>query len=155
LEYWKRAERSWPILATIARDYLAIPAASVGVERLFNQARDICSYRRHNLKPETVRALMMLTCIDRFHAREEYQQVKAVQDMEFVHIDDEDEPEISADLTGLISENDDDEEEGQNLGSQSRRLQRDDFTDSRVANQQSQGIGIARRDSILGYSRLR
>jgi hAT family C-terminal dimerisation region len=49
LEYWKRAERNWPTLASIARDYLAIPAASVGVERLFNQARDICSYRRHHL----------------------------------------------------------------------------------------------------------
>jgi hypothetical protein len=42
--------------------------------------------------------------------------------MEFIHINNEDELEISADLTRLISENDDDEEESQNLGSQSRRL---------------------------------
>lgn len=68
LEYWKRAERIWPTLAKLARNYLAIPAAGVGVERLFNSARDICTYRRHLLKPETVGQLMMATCANRFDA---------------------------------------------------------------------------------------
>jgi hypothetical protein len=45
--------------------------------------------------------------------------------MEFVHINDKDELEISVNLTKLISDNDDDdkkEEEGQNLEYQLRRL---------------------------------
>ena len=36
LKFWKRAEKTLSILAAIARDYLSIPAAGVGVERLFN-----------------------------------------------------------------------------------------------------------------------
>jgi hAT family C-terminal dimerisation region len=36
----------YPVLALMARDIiLAIPASEVGVERVFNHARDICHYR--------------------------------------------------------------------------------------------------------------
>jgi len=75
LEYWKVAESRWPTIARIARDVLAIPAAGVGVERLFNVARDICSYRRYSLKPDTLRLLMILNYTNQQQLREEYRQI--------------------------------------------------------------------------------
>ena len=42
------------------------------MERLFNQARDIYTYRRYSLKPETVRLLVMLIYMDSFNLKEEY-----------------------------------------------------------------------------------
>jgi hypothetical protein len=47
------------VLARIARDVLSIPASGAGVERLFNCARDICHYRRGQLKPDTIKGLML------------------------------------------------------------------------------------------------
>jgi len=44
----------------MARDLLYIPMAGVGVERAFSYARDMCGYRRGQLKPETLRALMLV-----------------------------------------------------------------------------------------------
>ena len=64
MEYWKRTEKKWPILAIITRDYLLIPAASIGVERLFNMARDIYSYRRYNLKSDIIKALIIFMYTD-------------------------------------------------------------------------------------------
>ncbi|KAJ5981909.1 hypothetical protein N7451_012009 [Penicillium sp. IBT 35674x] len=57
--FWKDHEHEFPILARIARDILSIPASGAGVERLFNCARDICHYRRGQLKPSTIRGLML------------------------------------------------------------------------------------------------
>jgi hAT family C-terminal dimerisation region len=44
----------------MARDYLAIPGASVTVERVFSGGRDILGIRRYSLGPETFRVLMIL-----------------------------------------------------------------------------------------------
>lgn len=57
--FWKEHEHEYPVLAAMARDILATPASGAGVERLFNCARDICHYRRGQLKPETIRSLML------------------------------------------------------------------------------------------------
>jgi hypothetical protein len=57
--FWKEHEYKFPILARMARDILSIPASGAGVERLFNCARDICHYRRDQLKPSTIRRLML------------------------------------------------------------------------------------------------
>ncbi|KAJ5764738.1 hypothetical protein N7520_004297 [Penicillium odoratum] len=57
--FWKDHEHEFPILARIARDNLSIPASGAGVERLFNCARDMCHYRRGQLKPSTIRGLML------------------------------------------------------------------------------------------------
>ena len=64
--YWKEHEHEFPILAKMARDILSIPASGAGVERLFNCARDICHYRRGQLKPETIRDLMLHLCSSKF-----------------------------------------------------------------------------------------
>jgi hypothetical protein len=71
LRFWKQAEKQWPVLGAMARDFLAIPAAGVGVERLFNVARDICTFRRYRLRPETIRMLMMIMSVDKFEMKQE------------------------------------------------------------------------------------
>src|SRR5947207_1879962 len=55
LDYWKAKQYILPWLTSMARDILAVPAASIGVERMFNMARDICHYRHSNLKVESIR----------------------------------------------------------------------------------------------------
>lgn len=47
-------------MAAAARDYLAIPASEVSVERLFNAGRDVLRVRRFSMKAETMRILMLL-----------------------------------------------------------------------------------------------
>ncbi len=41
-------------MAEVARDHLAIPAASVQVERIFGGCRDLYGVRRHSLSAKTV-----------------------------------------------------------------------------------------------------
>ncbi|KAA8647068.1 uncharacterized protein ATNIH1004_005751 [Aspergillus tanneri] len=57
--FWKEHEHEYPVLAKIARDILSVPASGAGVERLFNCARDVCHYRRGQLKPGTIKDLML------------------------------------------------------------------------------------------------
>jgi hypothetical protein len=47
-------------MAAAARDYLAVPAAEVDVERLFNSGRDLLGLRRWSLSNETMRKLLIL-----------------------------------------------------------------------------------------------
>ena len=49
-----------PQMAAAARDYLAIPASEVGVERLFSKARDILGIRRYSIQGDTMRMLMLM-----------------------------------------------------------------------------------------------
>ncbi|KAJ9480686.1 hypothetical protein VN97_g12853 [Penicillium thymicola] len=73
--FWRNHEREFPILASITRDVMSIPATGAGVERLFNSARDICHYRRGSLSPETIRDIMLYMCTTRFDTKEEQRQV--------------------------------------------------------------------------------
>ncbi len=47
-------------MAKAARDYLAIPASEVSVERLFSSGRDMIGLRRFSLSSETMRQLVLL-----------------------------------------------------------------------------------------------
>ena len=47
-------------LAKMARDYLAIPGATVDLERRFSIVGDLVSIRRHRLKGDTIRACALL-----------------------------------------------------------------------------------------------
>ena len=40
---WQDHERDFPIISRMARDFLAIPGASVSVERLFSKSRHLCT----------------------------------------------------------------------------------------------------------------
>jgi len=60
LKWWKANAVDFPCMARAARDYLLVPAAEVGVERLFSGARDVLGLRRHSLNAETMRWLVLL-----------------------------------------------------------------------------------------------
>ena len=47
-------------MSKVTRDFLAIPAAEVDVERLFSLGRDLIGVRRYSLSPDTMRTLMLL-----------------------------------------------------------------------------------------------
>ncbi|KZT32142.1 hypothetical protein SISSUDRAFT_969573, partial [Sistotremastrum suecicum HHB10207 ss-3] len=53
-------EKEFPVIAAMARDYLAIPAASVSVERMFSASRHLCSDSRASLNPETINQAMCI-----------------------------------------------------------------------------------------------
>ena len=65
LTWWREHAKVYPLMAQIARDYLAIPMGSVSVERLFNSARDQFGVRRHRLAPETLQQLMVVQYSER------------------------------------------------------------------------------------------
>jgi hypothetical protein len=52
-------------MAKAARDYLAIPASEVAVERLFSAGRDLLGIRRHSMKADTMRMLMLMNDVYR------------------------------------------------------------------------------------------
>jgi hypothetical protein len=59
-DWWRVHRKDFPRMAAAARDYLAIPASEVSVERLFNTGRDVLGVRRYSMKAETMRILMLL-----------------------------------------------------------------------------------------------
>jgi hypothetical protein len=59
-QWWKAHQSEYPILSQAARDILPCSASEVDVERLFSSCRDVIGIRRHGLKAETVRVLMLL-----------------------------------------------------------------------------------------------
>ncbi|KAJ5348632.1 uncharacterized protein N7506_001885 [Penicillium brevicompactum] len=58
--WWRAHCHEYPRVGSAARDYLAIPASEVAVERLFNSGRDLLGLRRHSLHGETMRRLVLL-----------------------------------------------------------------------------------------------
>lgn len=60
LLWWQTNQTTFPRLAQVAKDILAIPVSQVGVERVFNTARDVIGDRRHRLSPQTIRQLVVL-----------------------------------------------------------------------------------------------
>jgi hypothetical protein len=98
------------VLIIIARDYLIIPAASVGVKRLFNITRNIYFYRRHYLKPAIIRDLIIMICIDRFLLLKELDNIKVIKEVKEVRLLKELEDQKIfkiKDLKGLINNKED------------------------------------------------
>lgn len=58
--WWKTNESEYPILAMVARDWLAVPASSVPCEQLFSLAGNTVTKTRNCLAPETAEALLCL-----------------------------------------------------------------------------------------------
>ncbi|EIW87284.1 hypothetical protein CONPUDRAFT_45943, partial [Coniophora puteana RWD-64-598 SS2] len=48
----------FPVVACMARDFLAIPATSVSVERLFSNSRHLCRDTRSSMQASTITEVM-------------------------------------------------------------------------------------------------
>lgn len=60
LEWWKKHEKRFPLVAKLARKYLCIPATSSPSERAFSKSGNIVSCHRASLKPTRVNQLVFL-----------------------------------------------------------------------------------------------
>ncbi|KAJ3571478.1 hypothetical protein NP233_g3729 [Leucocoprinus birnbaumii] len=60
IRWWYENQHTYPKLSRMARDFLSIPATSVGVERMFSKGRILLSHLRNSLSPITVRSLLCL-----------------------------------------------------------------------------------------------
>ncbi len=58
LEWWKLHAATFPILSTMARNLLSVPATSAASESIFSKAKRVIEEHRASLHPDTVRALM-------------------------------------------------------------------------------------------------
>ncbi|POW04902.1 hypothetical protein PSHT_11020 [Puccinia striiformis] len=54
LIWWKERQGKYPILSSLARDYLACSASSCAAERTFSAAADVCPGNRGKLLPRTI-----------------------------------------------------------------------------------------------------
>lgn len=72
---------------------------------MFNCARDFVSYRRHHLKGDTIRLLVMLLAIDSFNAKESFRACEIAEDWEEAKAEEVDEDEDDEALNcGYISD---------------------------------------------------
>ena len=61
----------------MAWDILSTPASGAGVEQLFNCACDVCHYYQGQLKPDTIRSLMLYQFASRFELEQhELERIK-------------------------------------------------------------------------------
>jgi hypothetical protein len=58
--YWKAKQYNFPIIARIARDYLAIPATSALSESVFSQGSDVVTKKRNRLTGDSIRMIVCL-----------------------------------------------------------------------------------------------
>lgn len=63
--YYISKEQIWPIMFTIARDYLAIASSSVPSESEFSKATEVVTNKRNKLLPETISQIMILKALDK------------------------------------------------------------------------------------------
>ena len=73
LDFWKSREAKLPRLAAMAKDILAIPAASLGIERVFNVAYDVCYFQRSALALDTIWAEI----VKYYHNYKESKEIKS------------------------------------------------------------------------------
>lgn len=60
LVYWSTNKTSLPMLSTLAKKFICIPATSVPSERLFSAAGELVSQKRNRLKPKNVDMFLFL-----------------------------------------------------------------------------------------------
>ena len=60
LKWWKEHAVLFPYLSQVARRYLAMPATSASVERLFSVAGQVVTAKRNRLHPSSVTLLVFL-----------------------------------------------------------------------------------------------
>lgn len=60
MKWWDSHTGEYPLMAQVARDFLAIPITEVSCKRLFNKGTDLLGLRRHSLNSDTMRTLTLL-----------------------------------------------------------------------------------------------
>jgi hypothetical protein len=60
IEYWKSQKTQYSLLVKMTKDVLAISCSDVEVERFFNLARNVITYRRERLNSQTIETMMMI-----------------------------------------------------------------------------------------------
>jgi hypothetical protein len=60
LSFWKQHKQSFPLIASIARDILAIPASNTSVERQFSSCKNTVTDKRTKLGSEKLNKLIFL-----------------------------------------------------------------------------------------------
>ena len=58
--WWRTHRGEYPQMAEAGREFLAIPASEVSVERLFSAGSDLLGIRRLSLGADTMRMLMLM-----------------------------------------------------------------------------------------------
>jgi hypothetical protein len=138
--FWKDHELEFPILARIARDILSIPASGAGVERLFNCARDICHYRRGQLKLSTIRGLMLHQFATNFDV--EQKEIEVIKEYlsigEAALLDQARKPMLHLETLEPISDNEEEDQEPSIQNTQQKRSCDDDSDDERNDDQSKQ-----------------
>lgn len=61
LEWWKKNQGLFPILARLAKDYLAVQATSAPSERVFSVASRIISNRRTRMDPKMAGKILFVS----------------------------------------------------------------------------------------------
>ena len=83
LMWWKQHAVRFPYLSRLARRYLAMPATSASVERLFSVAGQVVTAKRARLDPSTVTLLVFLhEAIPGVIEREAYEIIDAALEIE-------------------------------------------------------------------------
>ena len=62
LKWWKFYSEGLPILSSVARAILAIPASSAKSERMFSTSGNTVTTKRTNLDPDKVEYLVTIAC---------------------------------------------------------------------------------------------
>ena len=55
LKWWKEKSATWPALSKMVRQYLAAPASSAGVERVFSAAGKMHDDLRKSMKDDSLK----------------------------------------------------------------------------------------------------
>jgi hypothetical protein len=103
LSWWKASESTYPRLAQVAKDVFAVQIAQVGVERVFNLAKDVIGDRRHRMSAQTLQKVMMI----KHHILEDGSTVcKKSSEEQELHLDEEDDLlELAANAEALSENN--------------------------------------------------
>ena len=60
LDWWKKEQNTYPILARLAQEFLAIPATSAPSERVWSRSAQIMTLKRAKVKPELSQRMMFV-----------------------------------------------------------------------------------------------
>jgi hypothetical protein len=67
LDWWRKHEDEFPVLARMARDILAISGSSVEVERVFSNARGTADWHQSRMKSPAMKALVAIRAFLRYN----------------------------------------------------------------------------------------